>query len=137
MVLRQVVFAQDLPSDKQGKMAMTGVVEFESEFGPVLFEATDEVLIQLGGAAGGVTPLSGGDDGEHAKADGKFSDAIQSLKSYADNLQKLVQDIDVTPNEVSVEVSLKLVGSAGFVIAKAGAETAMKVNLKWTPKVDK
>lgn len=113
---------------------MTGIIEFESEFGPVLFEATDEVLAQLAGTVGGVTPLSGNDDIGYAKAGGKFSEAIQSLKSYADNLQKLVQDIDVTPDEVSVEVSLTLVGSAGFVIAKAGAETAMKVNLKWKPR---
>lgn len=113
---------------------MTGIIEFQSDFGPVLFEASDEMVAKIGDANGGVIPLSGRDAGTLVKMEGKFSEAIISLRSYVDNLQALVQDIDVTPSEVSVEVSLKLAGSAGFVIAKAGAETAMKVNLKWKPK---
>jgi hypothetical protein len=42
--------------------------------------------------------------------------------------------LELTPSEVAVEIGLKLTGSAGFVIAKAGAESEMKVSLKWQPK---
>ena len=46
----------------------------------------------------------------------------------------LVAELDLTPEQVSFEVGLKMTGSAGFVIAKAGAETTMKVALTWKPR---
>ena len=59
---------------------------------------------------------------------------MTTLKAYAASLEDLITGLDLTPKEVSVEIGLKLSGSAGFIIAKAGAETEMKVALTWEPK---
>ena len=58
---------------------------------------------------------------------------MSTQKAYAANLEDLIRGLDLTPSEVSVEIGLKLSGSVGFIITKAGAETEMKVSLTWEP----
>lgn len=117
---------------------MTGILVFESRHGQIAVEVDENVARAAGGAtyASGLTPKGGPPVGAEvlAKAPKTFDDAMASLKSYAGALEDVVMSLDLTPSEVAVEIGLKLTGSAGFVIAKAGAESEMKVSLKWEPK---
>lgn len=117
---------------------MTGILVFESRHGQIAVEV-DEIVARVAGGAtetGGLTPKGGVPVGAEvlAKAPKTFDDAMASLKAYAGALEDVVMSLDLTPSEVAVEIGLKLTGSAGFVIAKAGAESEMKVSLKWEPK---
>ncbi len=122
---------------------MTGIIQYETKHGLVSIEVDEAVAeaiaVDQSGSAGltakgGYRPArsSGGD--VIAKAPGKFDEAMATLKAYAGNLADLIGEIELTPEEVSFEVGLKMTGSAGFIIAKAGAETEMKVALTWKPK---
>jgi hypothetical protein len=116
---------------------VTGILVFESDFGPVFVEVDEAVAKSARGQASttgqGVQPLSFGGSDIVARAEKSFSEAMQTLRAYVANLQEVIGKLDVAPKEVSVEVGLKLEGSAGFIIARAGAETSMKITLKWEP----
>ena len=106
---------------------MTGILQFETRHGLVSIEVDEDAA---GGAAAQFAPT-----GLVAKGGSpRFEDAMASLKAYAGGIADLVEGFDIRPEEVSVEVGLKFAGSAGFIIAKAGAETSMKVALKWKPR---
>lgn len=117
---------------------MTGVLTFNTKHGVIAIEVDESVARAAGGtdavsdqrgyvAKGRVADVV-------AAAPKSFDEAMSTLKSYAANLEDLITSLDLTPREVSVEIGLKMTGSAGFVIAKAGAETEMKVALTWEPK---
>lgn len=117
---------------------MTGIIQFETAHGIVSFEVEEEVARAAGGAGpstarGGIVPATRTSDGIVAKVSGKLEEAFDSLKAYVGTLADVVNDLDVAPEQISVELGLKFSGSAGFVIAKAGAETEMKVALSWKP----
>jgi|GEM_PF-1282363 len=117
---------------------MTGILVFESRHGQIAVEVDDSVARAAGGAADTTrfTPKGGPPAATEVmvKAPKTFDEAMESLKAYAGALEDVVMSLDLTPSEVSVQIGLKLTGSAGFVIAKAGAESEMKVSLKWEPK---
>jgi inner membrane protein involved in colicin E2 resistance len=122
---------------------MTGIIQYETKHGLVSIEVDEAVAEAAGGrrqgdtglkAKGGYRTASATDGDIIAKAPGKFDEAMATLKAYAGNLADLIEEIEMTPEEVSFEVGLKMTGSAGFIIAKAGAETEMKVALTWKPK---
>lgn len=121
---------------------MTGILQFESRHGLISVEVEDSVARAAAGETappGFVAKGSGGLRAKGvedivAKASQRFEDAMGTLKTYAASLQDVVMDFDVTPREVAVEIGLKLSGTAGFVIARAGAETEMRVTLTWEPK---
>ncbi len=121
---------------------MTGILEFETDHGVIAIEVDEDVARAAGGQssdgamlAKGVVPMSSDAGGADiiARAPRSFDEAMTTLKAYAGSLEDLIRGLDLTPSEVSVEIGLKLTGSAGFIIAKAGAETEMKVSLKWEP----
>lgn len=113
---------------------MSAVLQFETRRGGLVsIEVEDDEASGLT-KKGGVVPAAKGGDDIVRRASAKFEDAMASLKDYAGGLADLVDDLDFTPDQVSVEVGLKLKGSLGFVIAKAGAETDMKVALSCKPK---
>ena len=59
--------------------------------------------------------------------------AMSPLRAYAANLQDVINSLDLTPKEVSVEIRLKIAGEAGCILAKAGTAAEMKVALTWEP----
>lgn len=117
---------------------MTGILVFESRHGQIAVEVDESVARAAGGTAdpSGFSPKSRQSVGADvlAKAPKTFSDAMESLKAYAGALEDVIMGLDLAPSEVAVEIGLKLTGSAGFIIAKAGAESEMKVSLKWEPR---
>jgi hypothetical protein len=68
------------------------------------------------------------------RAPKSFDQAMSSVRAYVSNLDDFIKDLDVLPETVSVDLGLKLIGSAGFVIAKAGAETELRISLTWKPR---
>jgi len=112
---------------------MSGVVIFDSKYGDIFVEADQSVLEAMEADDSGVEMLSGGGSDGSVRASIKFNDALQSLRNYVSSIQDVVQELELKPKEVAIEVGVTLKGSAGFVIAKAGAETSMKVTLKWEP----
>lgn len=63
-----------------------------------------------------------------------FEESLESLKAYADGISNVINTFAIQPNKVIVEIGLTVSGTAGFIIANASAETAMKVTLSWEPK---
>lgn len=124
---------------------MTGILQFTTARGELVsVEVFDEVALSvsgnsLGGMVGkGSQPMTAKGFGEVVgTAPLSFEEAMSTLKSYCTALGDMIGNLDLMPSEVAVEIGLKMTGSAGFIIAKAGAETEMKVALKWepTPKV--
>jgi sulfur carrier protein ThiS len=123
---------------------MTGVMKFESKHGPIYVEVEEGVARAARNGAGsrrptdgwtaeGSQPMTAKGEDLTVEASTRLEEAMSTLKNYAATLQDLIADLDVRPREVSVEVGLKLVGETGFIIAKAGAETEMKVALTWEP----
>lgn len=121
---------------------MTGILQFKTARGDVVsVEVADNVALSAGGNAAadmvakGSQPVTAKGFGEVvATAPKSFEEAMGTLKGYATALGDMIGSLDLTPSEVAVEIGLKMTGSAGFIIAKAGAETEMKVALKWEPK---
>ena len=121
---------------------MTGILTFETKHGTIAVEVDESVAQAAGGEAatpaltskGSQTMTAKGVRDVVAKAPKSFDEAMATLKAYAGSLEDLIMGLDLTPKEVSVEIGLKMSGSAGFIIAKAGAETEMKVSLTWEPK---
>jgi hypothetical protein len=117
---------------------MTGILTFQTPHGAVSVEVADGVALAAGGRPGGDQLVAKGAasalGGEIlANAPKTFDQAMTTLRAYAANLEDFILSLDLTPQEVSVQIGLKLTGSAGFVIAKAGGESEMRVSLKWAP----
>ena len=121
---------------------MTGILQFTTARGGIVsIEVDDSVARAAGGeatpmlVAKGSTPVTAKGTGDVvAKAPKTFEEAMATLEAYAACIEDLVTGLDLTPKEVSVEIGLKMTGSVGFIIAKAGADTEMKVSLTWEPK---
>lgn len=115
---------------------MTGIVAFETRSGLVAVEVEESVALAAGGTVEHPDIVTKGGMGADVfvRSAKSFSEAMSTLRACAEGLDDLISKLDLTPSEVDVEFSLKMSGSAGFVIAKAGAESELKVALKWEPK---
>ena len=125
---------------------MTGILRFETSYGPVLVEVDEKVARNAQSADGiaevmarGYVPKSpsasttASSGNIVAKAPTSFGEAMTSLRAYAANLQELIGNLDLTPKEVSVEIGLTIAGEAGWIIAKAGTSAEIKIALTWEP----
>ena len=119
---------------------MTGILRFNTPHGVVAVEVADDVALAAGGNVEETGPVAKGlgARGREIVADAPTSlqEAMSTLRAYAASIEDMILQLDLTPREVGVEVGLKVTGSAGFIIAKAGAESEMKVSLKWQPRAD-
>ena len=115
---------------------MTGIMQFETAHCVISIEVDEAVARAAGGEGHGelTSKGSGGEAGDIvAPAIAGIDKTLATLKAYVGTLADMVETLGITPEQVSVELGLKFTGSAGFVIAKAGAETHMKVSLSWKP----
>ncbi len=101
---------------------MSEILEFESEYGPIMIEMDTDPY--------GGEYRSGGRGGV-SKAEKKFSQAIDVVKSIGDSIVDRMNSIKKIPDEVSVEVGLKFSSEAGAFLAKASSEGNIKVTFKW------
>ena len=122
---------------------MTGILTFETRHGRVAVEVDDAAALAAGAVADGDWIAKGpvdrlGPDGTLiARATTSLDEAMITVRAYAASIDEMMRSLAVPPDEISVELGLKLAGSAGFIIAKAGAETHIKLSLKWKPQGDR
>lgn len=122
---------------------MTGILRFKTRAGGYVSVNVDEGLLhteetQIGanefvekGLRKGYTELQ---SDLVMTASKTFEESLESLKAYADGISDVIDTFALQPNKVIVEIGLTVSGTAGFIIANASAETAMKVTLSWEPK---
>lgn len=124
-----------LPRNETKESSMTGILTFQTEHGEIAVEVDEGVALAAGGT-GPVRKGGGGSSGVEilARSPRSFDEAMVTLKAYAASLDDLIRGLHLTPKEVAVQIGLRMSGSAGFIIAKAGAETDMKISLKWEPQ---
>ncbi len=117
---------------------MTGILTFGTPHGTIAFEVDERIaLAARGGETTGPPLVAKGALGIGAEivatAPKSFDEAMSSLKALAASMEDLIRGMDLAPREVAVEIGLKLSGTVGFIIAKAGADTEIRVSLKWEP----
>jgi hypothetical protein len=121
---------------------MTGILQFTTRNGGTVLVEVDEAVARAvsgqepGGSLSpkGAAPMSlKGVWGVVAKAPKTLEDAMASLRHYAEAVQGVIGDLQVTPKEVSVQFGLKLSGGADFLITSAKGEADMRITLKWEP----
>ncbi|MEL6655531.1 MAG: CU044_2847 family protein [Bacteroidota bacterium] len=65
------------------------------------------------------------------KATMNFSNALNPIKSVAQTVVDKIKELPSPPNELTLEMGLKLTADTSAVIAKAGSEAHMKIVFKW------
>lgn len=99
---------------------MADFVQFELEDGtPVLFETEESNLVRRHGGAGELS--EGGALGE------KLTGAAETAQAVSKTLRERLH-----PDELTLELGLKVSGQANWFVAKAQTEGNIKVTLKWT-----
>lgn len=66
------------------------------------------------------------------KAKKGFSQALDSITDIADTALARLKHIKESPDEVSLEMSVKIDAEAGVVLTKLGGEAHFKLSIKWT-----
>ena len=93
----------------------------------------DVILVDFGSMAGvrGVASYSAVD--MYEKSDEAVEKAMKTIRAMAEKTVNTVKAIPVSerPSKVEVEFGIKFDIEAGAVVAKASAETAVKVTLTW------
>ena len=62
----------------------------------------------------------------------RFDDALDGVRAAAKSALEKFRDVDLSPDEVEIELGVSLNAAAGAVIAKASAEGHMIVRLRWS-----
>lgn len=62
-----------------------------------------------------------------------FESALDRLKLAAEAVVGKMRNLTQSPDEVTVEFSIKLATAVGVVIANSSAEANLKVTLRWSP----
>jgi hypothetical protein len=102
---------------------MSELVEFRIQGGAA-------VVVEMEEEQAGLVP-AGRRAGEIAReAAQTFEEAIASILPAAEIVTRELRKL--TPDELGVELGIKLTAEAGAVIAKAGGEANFKVTLKWS-----
>ena len=71
------------------------------------------------------------EEGGIKKANSKFEKALEPIRNISNQLVQNIKDINITPDEVSVELGLKFNAEAGIIISKASTEANIKINITW------
>lgn len=99
------------------------------------FEDEPEILIELIDEQEDDRYRSGyrGDLGEKAaqKVQKSFDKTLDSLKSITQKVIYKLQEIKDSPDEVTLEMGVKINGEADAVLTKIGGETHLNLTLKW------
>ncbi|MGH4028958.1 CU044_2847 family protein [Actinomycetota bacterium Odt1-20B] len=71
-------------------------------------------------------------DGEIHDVQGRFEDALDSVRGAAEAALRAFRTTVLNPDEIELEFGVKLNAAAGAVIAKTSAEGHLTVKLSWT-----
>ena len=105
---------------------MDKLVAFQTENGHTVYIETTEIE-----PAGGLQQVSlhAGDVIDNTVK--SLSDALAPVKSISQSLYNTFKSFDHAPDEIAVELSVKLTAEAGVVITKAAVEGNFKISLTW------
>ncbi|WCT13626.1 CU044_2847 family protein [Mucilaginibacter jinjuensis] len=106
---------------------MENYVEFDLGEGKKIFIETDARLAPVGGV---VKASRAGDQIENASK--TISQAFEPLRSTTESLFSVFDGIINRPDEIEIEMSVKITAEAGMIITKGSVEGNFKVSLKWT-----
>lgn len=95
----------------------------------LLLEDGSEVLFEVSEQSSGIKPVGmGAVDGVKRK----FKEAISGIAPLADELLSAIRSASREPESVEIQMSIKVSGEMGAVIAKATTEGNFLVKVKWT-----
>lgn len=60
-----------------------------------------------------------------------IDESIESLGKLGDTIIKKLRAIKDSPDEIDIQIGLKLAGEMGFVIANISGETQINITIKW------
>jgi len=96
------------------------VYKFESKYGPILIESTDAPSDRIRGKH---------EEEAEKETLGKFEDAIQTVKNLGLLIRSTLEDI--SPDEASVEMGVKLDAKANAFLVSSSTEVQFKFTIKW------
>lgn len=102
---------------------MTELLRWQSDEGPIVVEVdvhdTGYQSVRTKG-------------GEVIDVEGRFEEALASARATAVSALQTFRHKALDADEIALEFGVKLTATAGAVIAKASAEAAITVKLKWS-----
>ncbi|MCP4106482.1 MAG: hypothetical protein GY749_13270 [Desulfobacteraceae bacterium] len=105
---------------------MKKLIEFELEDGSTIFIETEDSDKRYGEQMVGKSGKASAE-----KAEKRFKDAIEHVKSASDTLLESFREMN-TPDEIGLEFGMKFNAKAGAIFASVDSEATFKVSLKWT-----
>ena len=107
------------------------IVQFNTDDGDSIYIETEEVNTNSNEAGFAAVGLSEDEKSGINKASSKFEKALEPVKRVSNHLIQNIKDIQIAPDEISIELGLKFSAEAGMIISKASTEGNIKVNLSW------
>lgn len=106
---------------------MENLIEFKTENGHTVYlEATP-----INKPTGGFQQVSINTESVINQATDSLTQALEPVKSVAESILKAFSAFNHAPDEISVELAIKISAEAGVIITKGSVEGNFKINLKW------
>ena len=104
---------------------MDKLIEFESEFGPILIETEENSRRN--------TRSFGTEDRVGGKAKERFEQSVDVLQNVSKSIIGKLNNVaaEFQPDEIEIKLGLKFTAEAGAFIAKTSAEGNLEVTIKW------
>lgn len=101
---------------------MSKIIKFnDADLGAIYFEVAENDKLPKSG----LTSMADDD------AEGKFDQALGTIKGIARKLVAHIVDIPERPDEVECKIGIKFNVEAGIIIAKTSTEGNLEITLKW------
>jgi Trypsin-co-occurring domain 1 len=97
----------------------------------VEFQVGDDTLMVEVEQPSGIIDVGALDD-TPIKAQKTFEESVEKVKNTAAILIAKMKDLASSPDEVSIEFSIKLSAEAGIVLASGSVEANYMITLKWS-----
>jgi len=94
-------------------------------------DAETEILVEILSAEDGYDTYRGPAERVAAKAQKSFDATLDSLKLVTQKVVNKLTEIKNSPDEVTLELGIKINAEADVVLTKVGGETHMNLTLKW------
>ncbi len=102
-------------------------VKFEFNNGQSVLVQAEPLTKELGNVK--VSKRNGGS--EVLDAEKKLNEALEPLKQTTESLFQSFEGMVHRPDEIEVELSIKITAEAGMIITKGSVEGNFKISLKW------
>lgn len=96
---------------------MSELITYETEFGTIQVESADRARATRGRGKDTIKK--------------NFDEAVDVIKVIGNSVVAKVKEIDLAPDEVSIELGIKFTVEASAIIAKTSSEGTLKLTLTW------